>query len=62
MDYVDAFLEVRRRVRNLVTSKKTNAIEIEWQNIKNYEKKKVLEFECQLHLGWKQLVFNLIFF
>ena len=62
MDYVDAFLEVRRKVRNLVTSKKTNAIEIEWQNIKNYEKKKVLNFGYQLHLGWKQLVFNLIFF
>ena len=62
MDYVDAFLEVRRKVRNLVTSKKTNAIGIEWQNIKNYEKKKVLEFGCQLHLGWKKLVFNLIFF
>ena len=29
MDYVDSFLEVRRKVRNLVTSKKTNAIEIE---------------------------------
>ena len=29
MDYVDAFLEVRRKVSNLVTSKKTNAIEIE---------------------------------
>ena len=62
MDYVDAFLELRRKVRNLLTSKKTNDIEIEWQNIKNYEKKKVLEFGCQLHLGWKQLVFNLIFF
>ena len=52
MDYVDAFLELRRKVRNLLTSKKTNDIEIEWQNIKNYEKKKVLEFGCQLHLGW----------
>ena len=62
MDYVDAFLKVRRKVDNLVTSKNTNAIEIEWQNIKNYEKKKVLEFGCQLHLSWKQLVFNLIFF
>ena len=30
MVYVDAFLEVRRKVRNLVTSKKSNAIEIEW--------------------------------
>ena len=29
MDYVDAFLEVRRKVRNLVNRKKTNAIEIE---------------------------------
>ena len=29
MDYVDAFLEVRRKVDNLVTSKKTTAIEIE---------------------------------
>ena len=29
MDYVDAFLEVRRKVGNVVTSKKTNAIEIE---------------------------------
>ena len=29
MDYVDAFLKVRRKVGNLVTSKKTNAIEIE---------------------------------
>ena len=29
MGYVDAFLEVRRKVGNLVTSKKTNAIEIE---------------------------------
>ena len=28
MDYVDAFLEVRRKVGNLVTSKKTNANEI----------------------------------
>ena len=62
MDYVDAFLEVRWKVSDLVTSKKINAIEIEWQNIKNCEKKKVLEFGCQLHLGWKQLVFNLIFF
>ena len=35
---------------------------LERQNFKNYEKKKVLEFGCQLHLGWKQLVFNLIFF
>ena len=52
MDNVDAFLEVWRKVGNLVTSKKTTAIEIEWQNIKNYEKKKVLEFGCQLHLGW----------
>ena len=62
MDYVNVFLEVRRKVHNLVTSKKTNAIKIERQNFKNYEKKKVLEFGCQLHLGWKQLVFNLIFF
>ena len=52
MYYVDTFLEVRRKVGNLVTSKKTNAIEIERQNIKNYEKKKVLEFGFQLHLGW----------
>ena len=51
MDYVDAFLEVRWKVSDLVTSKKINAIEIEWQNIKNCEKKKVLEFGCQLHLG-----------
>ena len=29
MDYVDALLEVRRKVHNLVTSKKTNDIEIE---------------------------------
>ena len=29
MDYVDAFLEIRRKVGNVVTSKKTNAIEIE---------------------------------
>ena len=52
MNYVDTFLEVRRKVGNVVTSKKTNAIGIEWQNIKNYKKKKVLEFGCQLHLGW----------
>ena len=52
MYYVDTFLEVRRKVGNLVTSKKTNAIEIEWQNTKNYDKKKVLEFGCQLHLAW----------
>ena len=29
MDYVGAFLEVRRKVGNLVTSKKINAIKIE---------------------------------
>ena len=29
MDYVDAFLEVRRKVVNLLTSKKINAIKIE---------------------------------
>ena len=29
MDYVDAFLEFRRKVGNLVTIKKINAIEIE---------------------------------
>ena len=29
MDYVDTFLEVRRKVGNVVTSKKINAIEIE---------------------------------
>ena len=50
MDYVNVFLEVRRKVHNLVTSKKTNAIKIERQNFKNYEKKKVLEFGCQLQL------------
>ena len=32
MDYVDAFLEVRRKVGNLVTSKKINAIKIELTN------------------------------
>lgn len=30
MYFVDTVLEVRRKVDNLVTSKKTNAIEIEW--------------------------------
>ena len=29
MDYVDAFIEVRRKVGNLVTSKKINTIRIE---------------------------------
>ena len=33
MDYVDAYLEFRRKVVNLVASKKINAIEIEMTNI-----------------------------
>ena len=59
---MDAFLEVRRKVGNLVAIKKINTIEIEMTKNLELKEKIVIEFEFQLHLWWQKHVLSLILF